>query len=595
MQAKKQKTLRACNDNHAVSRIHKNARVFFVLLLLPLFASLFAEQALASYSDGDFPSTIVMYNPTNSASCSADPSKQNNCNAIRAGGKEIVCPNMDFVNSGGDHVYTFGLVRRIIPCIRDTMTWTANQYLVPLVQFFSSVVQAASVLAIALLGILMVSGRTTAPWRDSMVLAMKLAGVTFAMSHLYYDPDHPGQFAILPRILDMMDNMVGIVLTPVLSGSFFAYLGDCKQWSDPADYNSGPTILFLWDLLDCSMEMLIGGILSAVEGQTIQYGILGFLLACIMSNGLGVTVGLIGFYLVIQFIWAILRAIYMYISAYVGVVVCMLVAPLFIPTILFRTSIVYFSRWVQTLGGFVMQPIIIFAYLGMLVSAFDVLVFVGPNSLSRALVGSSVDNSSFMSSGGIGGWMYTMPVYATKSLHQAAVVMNENDAIHNTNNANPQSAPNYGAPGLLATSGVINTVNTDFFGALGITGSDSNTPSFVGVDLPAQAVDWNYLRANAFNDAQGNHYQDSNYNPDTFGSDPDGGKERATMNYLIDVLKTAIMAFCVGYIFLKMLDMLPFLSAAIAMGGNDGDALHQKMLSAGRLGPPGAGGGKGGG
>jgi len=561
-------------NSHAY-RALKEVRGIFALLLFPLlfvfsFPAL-ADNTWVSYTNSGFPATLVMYDPTSGASCPGP-----DCAHIRDFHAEVVCPNTDSPSLP----YNYGLVRRIMPCIKETLLAAANNYVGPVVQFLGNTVAAASVLSIVLLGALMVGGRSTAMWRDSLMLAAKLGGVSFFMSHLCYDPNYPGSFAVFPMLLDMMDDMVTMVSLYALQGTSFTYYQSCLNWTNPADVN---TALEIWDFLDCTGEMLLGGILSAdTSGSSIEFGIMGFLFACLVSKGLGITIGMIGFYLIVQLLWAVVRVLYMYITAYLGVALCIIIAPFFIPTLLFNATKSYFVNWTKALGGFMLQPIIIVAYLGMLLSAFDIVIFTGQNSLTRVLVGNAVDDPTFMDQGGIGRWMYSNGMYANKSFGSTAVTMDPQQALP------PQTAPDYGAPGKLATTAPIPLTTTvtsggltykmqqDFFSAMGITNSGAH-PSYMGVDIPVRAIDWDAVRSNI-------HSQTGNPAYYTGNADVD------TNNYLLDVLKSAVMAFLVAYIFLQMLDVLPFLGSGLAMGSSIvGDSsLNAKTLGAGNLAPPGA-------
>lgn len=435
-----------------------------------------------------------------------------------------------------------------------------------------------------------------------MVLAVKLGGVSYFMSHLCYTQS--GGFAVFPAALDIIDDLAGKVSVYAIQGTFFTYLSDCKEWTPFSTSDSG-TVMQIWDALDCTGEMLLGGILgSNAGGETIRFGIIAFLFSCIVSKGLGVAVGMIGFYLIVQLFWAVVRALYMFVTAYLGVALCVIIAPFFIPTVLFKATSGYFVRWVQSLGGFMLQPIIVIAYIAMLISAFDQVVFTGEYSLMRTLAGSAVDcvdsrGNDFMANGGIGAWMYGSGLwggasdcpyggaYSMGSLTQSIVnVEPKNMPYTGMYNYNilPIDTPDYGAPGNKNTTPGIRTVGMDFFGAMGI---DTGNMKDVGVDIPTTPVDWNWLRAIAYRDSNNTNER---YNPASpqNASTPDPGAS-ATNNYLLDVLKSAIMAFLVGYIFVTMLNVIPFISAGIAMGGGavGGADLNTKTFGMGSLAPPG--------
>lgn len=626
------------------------------LLFLPLFFVLCAQPASAdnacgttstswtSYTASGFVTPTVICNQANSAVCPGPT-----CSEVREPNEygtntEVVCPN-----DNPDAPYPeFGLLRRIMPCVKGTLLSATNVLTEALVVHLGDAVAALSTLAILLLGVKMLAGTTNATWRDSIVLMAKLGGVAYFSSHLVYDPAHPGTFAVFPLALDIMDDMLFKVLGYALGGdstfgggsnSYSDLFNSCiSQWSNPLGGSvpnpDANTSNIIWDYLDCTFEMMIGGILSAAKNSTITYGFLGFLMACVVSKGFGITIGLVGFYLVIQFVMAVVRSLYIFITGYMGLAFCIVIAPIFIPTLLFQSSAPYFTRWLKKMLGFMLQPIIVAAYLGMLLTAFNVVVFSGPYSITAALAGPAFNSNFYSTNNGIGGWALTgalsdsgspygqnqygywsqqgntamqqlcldIPasqppidcskqttlagyngcmaqscVYAEQSLGATGVVMNAQTISNNTVNGAPNTTPghaaqpgdaqNYGVAGPMSTANRIDTANQTFFNAVGITSSaSSSSVQFMGVDLPTRSVNWDWLAANNGN----------------YPSGSDG-----TNQYVLDVLRATLMAFLVAYIFLQMLDVLPFLGSALSSGGGATDGVNDAKALLNKMSPPG--------
>ena len=181
--------------------------------------------------------------------------------------------------------------------------------------------------------------------------------------------------------------------------------------------------------------------------------------------------------------------------------------------------------------------------------------------------------------------------YSRGSIGQTAVTMNPKGM------PGLESAPDYGAPGSVVTTEKIVTTGTDFFGATGIS---AGNPNLLGIDMPVTPVDWDFLRFKAFCDGREEPpcYNklckecspnpgsgDRRYDPKYYYPDPEANRI-ATNNYLLDVLKAVVMAFLVGYVFLKMLDVIPFIGAGVSMSG--GMDLGAKTLGQGALAPPGS-------
>lgn len=534
----------------------------------------------------------------------------------------VVCPNED----PDAPSLQFAMLRRIMPCVKETLLAATNVFVEPLVKFMGGIVSAVGTLAIVLHGIKLVGGTVSATWRDSMVLMAKLGGMVYFSNHIAYSTDNPGGFAIYPLALDVMDDMCSRLIGYALQGSLFNFWGDCMAWTNStgADFHSSNII---WDYLDCTFEMVIGGILRAANSTTITYGIMGFLMACLVSKGLGVAVGMIGFYLIGQFMTAVVRALYIFIGGYLGVTLCMLIAPMFIPCLLLRSTIGYFKAWLRALIGFMLQPMIVSAYLGMLLTAFNVVILDGPYSLTAALVGKKVveaknygvsGSDDFMAAGGLGGWMlaqkYTKQipelqgscmsqsqldycntmtdpdqqtaclnqqscVYAEKSVGATGVIMDAGAAAATGTATAPEAqSQNYGIGGKLATTTSINTQNQSFFDAIGVTKGANATPmQFLGMDFPAQPVNWEWLRD------YNNIYNHKSYSADDSG----------TNTYLLDILRSMVLAFLVSYILIRMLDIIPFLGSGLSSSGASADfsSIKSKALGIGKLAPASSGGG----
>jgi len=271
----------------------------------------------------------------------------------------------------------------------------------------------------------------------------------------------------------------------------------------------------------------------------------------------------------------VVRCLYIFIMGYMGVALCIIIAPILIPTLLFTGTKTFFTNWLQALCGFMLQPIIITAYMAMLLCAFDVVVFSGPYSLTRAIAGNAVGNTQdemndFMAGGGLGQWMFNISGYSTRTVGTTAVNLDSQNALPPT-----EVASDYGSPGNVATTPTPWLNNGgDFLDTIGV-GSGGTHPNYFGVAMPFTAVDWDALT----------YYRNQE---DAYGIDPPPPPEfPTTQSYLVFVLQAMIGAFLVAYIFLQMVEMIPFISAGLAAGGNASN-LAGKVFGAGKLAPPGS-------
>ncbi|MBY0407521.1 MAG: type IV secretion system protein [Rickettsiales bacterium] len=489
-----------------------------------------------------------------------------------------------------------GLTRRIMPCIKETLLNVTNEMLIPFSEYMADTVTVACTLAILLLGALMVGGKTTAPFKDTLVLMVKLGAVSM------FSYNFGGFFSI---VLDTMDQLLGLVAnTVIFSGSFAnsAIITECPYFDTNVDnYYGGWTIiasatsygdtpeLQIWDAVDCALNSVIGGINGTF---TITMGITGFILACLGSNTVGIFIGFLGIRLIIQFIWAMLRSLYIYIAAYMGICVMVLVSPIFIPTLLFSATKGYFERWLKTFISFIIQPVILFAYLAMLLTAFDIVIFNGPNSLYHAIVGDAAEADNFRKKweeggmGSLGGWLMSHGGFAKDFKAPVGMNINAKDAdadARRNEGRMPERAMDIGAAGIRSARLVQTSENNasmeldrnqqrsvlNRLGLGGIAnkngGIEDRPLNYFEFNVPVQVVDWAFLAKQQ-------------------GFDPKNDSE--VLMFMVKILISFLMAMITAYVFVELLDTLPFIGSGLASANGivDKDKITSSLS---QLTPPG--------
>lgn len=453
-----------------------------------------------------------------------------------------------------------GLARRIIPCIKATILMGTNDFLLPFSNYLARIVQVCCILAVTLWAVHMISGSETAPLKDAMVMALKIGFVilftmNFGGNSLDPTNTHNGNFGI---VLDIMEEMLKIVTGYVVNASRFGIEGSC--------YNNGADVYqvnLVWNAIDCAVDTLVGGIFSPL---TLSAGILGFILACLFSNTVGFTIGITMIYLIYKMLYAIFKCCYIFLSAYLGIAFMVVISPLFIPTILFKATKTYFEKWLKLFISFMIQPMILFAYLAMLLAGFDTVVFSekNKNSLYSAIAGQdpcffrSVKTACATGPGGkgwgsnMGDWLLNGGFYTNVDVGAVAVTI-DSKAIKDAGLI-PKEAKDLGAAGEI-TLQMLDYVRTRQAGTMNLLGVDGNKPNFFQISIPSRTVQWDKVaRANKFD-----------------GKTP----EKNTTSYLLKLLVSAFMALITGYIFVEMLEVIPFIGSAMAMGGGmvDGKGL----------------------
>lgn len=502
-------------------------------------------------------------------------------------------PDLGYNEFTGEFDHEFcpgeGLTRRIMPCIKETLLNVTNELLIPISEYMSRTITLVCVLAVVLLGILMVGGKTTAPFKDTLLLIVKLAAISM------FTWNFGGVFGML---LDAMEQMLDIVSSYVFFSDSFnnaAILQDCPDYARAMYEDSNS--LKVWVAVDCSINSLIGGIYGDFS---LTMGITGFLLSCFTSNTMGMFIGLIGIRLILQLLWAVIRSLYIFVTSYVAVCILVLISPFFIPAILFQATHGYFERWLRILLSFIIQPIILFTYMGMLLTAFDLVVFSGNHSLAHVIAGDAAKDPNFRKSkedggfGGIGGWLmeegggygrdYKMPaginINSRGTQEQTEVLEGDEEYMPRTVDTGIEGMqPVRVVPSRKVAAGMDMdpSKQRDLLSKLGVGGfmdaagrvKKNDKLNLFEFSVPVETVDWAFLAKN------------SHFNPDS---------DASMLRYMIKVLLSFFMALITGYVFVELLDTLPFIASGLA-----GSSVDAKMLgtdgatsSLSRMAPPGS-------
>ncbi|MDX2074548.1 MAG: type IV secretion system protein [Alphaproteobacteria bacterium] len=504
-------------------------------------------------------------------------------------GKQI-CPVDDYNVNDPNEVLNnrqkYGLVKRIVYCVQGLVIPAAYQIMYYFsVNYIAGTVAAAMTLAVLFWGWLMAVGKNSAPTRDAFVVALKIGGVsffTFVLGQSYIWPQ--GLFPVLIQIIDQM------------SGIVTSYVGYSTTMRCAANY--APTDM--WGKVDCAINTLVG---SVFNPSLLLSGLLGFFVCAFVSGTIGVFIALVGFSILSTLIFAILRAAYITITAYIAIAVMAIISPIFITCILFSVTRAYFEKWLKLLIGFMLQPIFLFAYLAMMLAAFDTVVYDGPYSIYRAIVPaneigyypSPLNSYPFQNQNTnpygdfmIGNWLYNEGVYKDTSVGSFGVGTNPRLA------AKP-SGFNVGIGGTMGgNQPPVQSFNRKDAGGIVINILNSFAPIGVySVSWPIKRISWQDLallhlcsapNCTAITQRATYEVNICGYSGCTAAEQEqlDETLHNITLDYLINLLLALLMAFLTMYVFGLMLDFLPFIGAGIG-----GEQSAKMPFGAGKLSPPG--------
>lgn len=455
-----------------------------------------------------------------------------------------ICPSTDIANPDE------GLVTRIIPCIRDSIVFAINSVMATFTSLFNDVFKVAFTLVIIIFGISVLTGNTPSISQSGIMLAIKIAAVVMIVNRF------PPFDTIYPMMLNSLEELLNIMARPATIA--FAENGPWNRVTSAAGTSGGTAtrasftcaygtfqasevyIMDIWNIVDCYIELLIGGIFSQA---TLDAGILGFILAATFSTAMGFFVGMAGLYMIATALMIIARAVYIFLTSYLAFSFMVLISSIFIPLILFQSTKRFFDAWLRLTISFLLQPVFVFGYLIMFLVAFNVTVFSGRNSLYYAIAGTD----SLVTDFHIGTWMTGEGIYKEQlkvkdSARNAPTADEINTTVMNQTQVQDKQ-------GIRADDATYNA------GTLSNLGNGA-VINFFQTGIATNVIDWQRLAQQAWSAQWGV--------VDAMAAGPakDEAAEKLYLDYKISVLLAFMMAAIVIYIFYSLIEYLPFIGTA---------------------------------
>jgi len=402
------------------------------------------------------------------------------------------------INPDGNGNDGKGITVRIVGCVKDLIFDAAEKPMKAVLKVAQPTINIMTVLLVLISGIMIMGARSP----PMVEVAKNFAKVVFVVAvtaniMTYFD-----------RITDELDRLVEAV-TLINEGDLKDIVGaECPVPDDP-------TVSVVWYGLDCMLDRLVGGVSSS---STLKQGIISLLIACLFAGGMGFLIALLGGFLVFTFIYAVTQALFVYITAIVAIAMLVIVSPLFIPCILFRSTQGYFTAWLGMLFNFFMQPVVLFAYLSMLMLSLGYVLFTSETSIYKTLGGGGLSS--------------------TGHTERATLVSTDVNVNPKTSGITPSGSSSQGLAGQPAAYPLLNLLTDPKFEKdFGL-----NAQSFFKVSQPVQRVKWS-----------------------------DGQK----LQVLISFLSAALTA----YIMLELLRSMPYIGNAISKGQGGFESLGTGSIS----------------
>lgn len=268
------------------------------------------------------------------------------------------------------------VVEYIVACTKTVVRDTFVVFLWNFYSLVSNIAKATLTLATVILGVMLVSGMVEKPSRDVFVFLFKMGCVLF-----FIQPTTV--LDIFNMGLDSMDGLTDMMY----NYSFFTSGGRC--------FDSAT----LWDRLDCTLDVLIGTVKdgggSSIQG--VSRGLMHFFASNIASTSLGAVIGMLGFYVTFTVLFAAIKSIHTYLAAIIALAFLLMLAPMFVPMIMFKQTRSYFDKWMRIAISFILQPVILFAFLSLMLVAMDTMMLTGSGSLLRVIDPNLDQPNKFMS------------------------------------------------------------------------------------------------------------------------------------------------------------------------------------------------------
>lgn len=284
------------------------------------------------------------------------------------------------IETDQDNAY---LTEYIVTCVKTVMHDVFSEFVNGFYPYVFGAGQVALILAVTIFGVMIATGAVEKSSRDSFVLLFKLSCVLFFMKPSTVEE-------IYGMGIDSMDAMTEIVYT----------YG--RDWNSQRCYDN----YTLWDRVDCMLDVIIGIVrqedlaaagksMSSSGGSTtsqgVSRGLLYFFFTNMTASSVGFLIGALGFYVTYTFLFALVKSIHTYLAAIMGLSFLLIFMPMFVPMVMFKATRSYFDKWMRIAVSFILQPVILFAFLSLMMIAMDTMLISGENSFLKTAMGDDAD------------------------------------------------------------------------------------------------------------------------------------------------------------------------------------------------------------
>ncbi len=280
--------------------------------------------------------------------------------------------NLGLCNPSG--VLADSITPKAMYCVRNAIAYAIDVYYGRLLTFLNPAIYLAAVLAVTLFGIRLMAAQIEDMTRDSMTLMFRIAIVFFLLSSWGW---------LYPAAFQTIDDLTGIVFRVVGNSGYVEGFDTCvpPAFTPPAAAGgnaaaqivSNPNAYKLWFQFDCMIGRLFGaGNVAKYSLATSMVAVLG---AALFSNIFGLALFMAGMTAILAVFFVIVRSVFVVLLALLSLGFAAIVAPIFIPTLLFKYTTPYFLKWINLIVQSIVQPVFVMAFLMFALSLFLELLF----------------------------------------------------------------------------------------------------------------------------------------------------------------------------------------------------------------------------
>lgn len=144
------------------------------------------------------------------------------------------------------------------------------------------------------------------------------------------------------------------------------YLEDGRETYSERLYSPGKEYIAMWDTLDCKIMRYLG------FGPSVSTAnVASLIFAGILTGPIGIYFAFSIFIFAMMLISVTIRALHIFLSSCISIIIMVFVSPIIIPLVLFEKTKSIFENWLKELISFAIQPMILFAYIAILIMVMD--------------------------------------------------------------------------------------------------------------------------------------------------------------------------------------------------------------------------------